>query len=51
MFILLRYGYNFSILFLIIFEIGIRIKMIEKYEMEVSWLMIINGCFIGWFLI
>lgn len=32
----------------IIPEIGIRIKMIEKYEMEASWPMIINGCSTGW---
>lgn len=42
------YGYNFSILSSIIPEIGIRIKMIEKYEMEASWPMIINGCSTGW---
>lgn len=29
-------------------HISIRIKMIEKYEMEASWPMIINGCSTGW---
>ena len=48
MFILSRHGYNFSILSSIIPEIGIRIKMIEKYEMEASWPTIINGCSTGW---
>jgi hypothetical protein len=47
MFILSRHGYNFNILSSIIPEIDMRIKMIEKYEMEANWPMIINGCSTG----
>lgn len=47
MFILSRHGYNFSILSSIIPEIGIRVKIIEKYETEANWLMMMNGCSTG----
>ena len=47
MFILSRHGYNFSILSSIIPEIGVRVKIIEKYETEANWPMMMNGCSTG----
>ena len=29
-------------------EMGIRIRRVEKYRMEASWPMVMNGCSTGW---